>query len=495
MLDVLIIGSGGAALSCAIEAQKKGLSVFIASKTPPTWSQTTQAQGGINAALAKDDSPQLHCQDTLKASMGLADEKMVKKLTQNAPQTIQWLDTMGVVFNKTDEGGFMRRSLGGASAKRALFCQDYTGLKIMHSLFDNAQNIDREDSLFLVRLIVEDRSCIGAVFFDVDSKKFIAKFAKNVVLATGGYAGIYSGYTTNSEYATGDGIATALQAGAMVSNMEFIQFHPTALKNSKVLISESARGEGGYLINEKGERFVDELLSRDKVSQAIFKQLQNGSEVFLDIRHLGEEFIKDFMPQEYKLAKLYEGVDALREPIPVIPAAHYSMGGIEVDENFETNIKNLYAVGECSQSGIHGANRLGGNSLLEITVFGRLLGNHLSADKPYKETEVDTTKLQHLLNEKESKADGISAKKLKKQLGEILNSDSGVFKTQEGLLRAKAMIKDIQNKTQHIKTGGGRGFSKFLELQNALTVANLVVEASINRDESLGAHSIGESYE
>lgn len=495
MLDVLIIGSGGAALSCAYWANKRGLTTFIASKTAPTWSQTTQAQGGINAAIAKDDTPNLHIQDTLNAALGLADEASVTKLVQNAKDTIAWLDSIGVVFNKDEKGGFMQRRLGGASKKRALFCQDYTGLKIMHALFDHTQNIPRSDSYFLVDLITLDGVCRGALFFDFDARSFETVYAKNVVLATGGYGGIYHGYTTNSEFATGDAVAAANKAGAFLRNMEFVQFHPTALKNSKVLISESARGEGGYLINSKNERFVDELSSRDKVSQAIFRQIQAGEEVFLDIRHLGETFVNEFMPQEYKLAKLYENVDALKEPIPVVPAAHYSMGGIGVDENFQTNIQNLYAVGECSESKIHGANRLGGNSLLEITVFGKLLGQSLRKDKPYKEPAFDFHSHKQAYEKSKSIQEGVSVRKLKKQLGEILNQDVGIYKTQSGLKRAKTMIKDLQTQVAHVKTGDGKGYTQLLELQNAITTAQLVVEASLNRTQSLGAHAIGANDE
>lgn len=489
MIDLLIIGSGGAALSCAIEANKKGLKTFIASKTPPTWSQTTQAQGGINAAMGANDSVKMHYDDTLKAALGLANETMVQKLCENAKDSILWLDDLGVVFNKDTKGDFMLRSLGGASAKRACFAQDYTGLKIMHTLYDNARQLEHKESYFLVELFVQNGKCIGALFFDIDNECFETVFAKEIVLATGGYAGIYSGYSTNSEFATADGIAAAKKAGCKLSHLEFVQFHPTALAKSKALISESARGEGGYLINSNGERFVDELAPRDKVAQAIAAQIRKGQKVFLDIRHLGKEFIDNFMPQEYKLAKFYEGVDALVEPIPIVPAAHYSMGGIAVDENFQTTIQNLYAIGECSDSQVHGANRLGGNSLLEIVTFGRLLGKSLGKEQKLHTLKVDTKEYEKEFAQMMQHKEGKNARALKEKIGAMMFESAGVFKERQKMIEAKEFLQNLN--LEGFVIGGGKGYSKVLELRNSVCIALEVIEASLQRKESLGAHCIG----
>ncbi|MGM0623532.1 MAG: L-aspartate oxidase [Campylobacterota bacterium] len=491
MIDVLIIGSGGAALSCAIEAKKAGLSVVIASKTPPTWSQTTQAQGGINAAISEDDSVESHVQDTYNASGGIASKQMLHKLCANAKQSIEWLDELGVPFNKTSNCDFSLRGLGGASHKRALFCQDYTGLKIMHTLFDNAGEITQMHNRFVCTLLTSDNSCIGAEFFDINSGEFERVLAKTTVMATGGFGGIYTGFSTNSDIATGDGIAVAKEAGCALSNMEFVQFHPTALKKSKTLISESARGEGGYLLNDKNERFVDELAPRDVVSQAIANEIVQGREVFLDIRHLGKEFIDNFMPQEYKLAKFYEGVDALQELIPITPAAHYSMGGIAVDSNFESSLQNLFAVGECSDSKIHGANRLGGNSLLEIVTFGRLLGQSLAK-------RVQNIKIQPI--EKKSTmqvfydsfaGSGESVRVLKEALGAVMFEKVGVFKTKKGLHEAQKEVERLAQKAQTCYAGSPKSFTHVLEFINACSVSKEVISAALHRNESVGAHKIG----
>ncbi|MGM0533354.1 MAG: L-aspartate oxidase [Campylobacterota bacterium] len=488
MVDVLVIGSGGAALSCAIGAHKKGLRVCIASKTPPTWSQTSQAQGGINAAISSTDSVQSHIDDTLKAGGGLAQKSMVTKLCEEAGESIVWLDGLGVPFDKTDTAQFAQRSLGGASHKRALYSQDFTGLKIMHTLFANAAAIERFDSYFLAQLLVKEGTCYGALFLDTDNDRFETIRAKQVVLATGGFGSMYHGYSTNSAFATGDGIACALQAGCKLRNMEMVQFHPTALKTSKTLISESARGEGGYLINDKNERFVDELRPRDEVARAIAKQLQEGREVFLDIRHLGKDVIENLMPQEYRLAKFYEGVDAEDEPIPITPAAHYSMGGIAVDEHFGTQVKDLYALGECSEASVHGANRLGGNSLLEVVTFGRLLGESLEDTGQKESVDFDIKAMADSILNRFSGKPQNSPLKVKKSLGALMFENVGVFKTQTKLRQAQKQLPRLATQLQECRAQSYFSISKILEAQNLLLLAEQVIEAAARREENTGAH-------
>jgi succinate dehydrogenase / fumarate reductase flavoprotein subunit len=379
MLDILIIGSGGAGLSSALSAKETGASVLVVGKSYPTASQTSMAQGGMNASLGNvtPDSIQSHIDDTIKSAHELCNKEMIKQMCEDAPNSIKWLEKLGVPFDRTDESKVAQRQLGGASSKRACYAQDYTGLKILHTLYDTClkEGIEMREEYFLLNLIVEEQTVLGATFLDVLTGEIKEIRAKSTIIATGGYGSLYKNFTTNSEGATGDGIAVVLRAGGYLSDMEFVQFHPTALKGSATLISESARGEGGYLVNTKNERFIDELLPRDVVARAIASQIANGEEVFLDVRHLGEEKLLKLMPQEVHLCKLHENIDPVHELIPIKPVAHYSMGGIDVNDKLEvTGLKNCYAVGECSNAKVHGANRLGGNSLLEITSLGRKAG-------------------------------------------------------------------------------------------------------------------------
>ncbi len=318
MIDVLIIGSGGAGLTAALAAKKEGASVTVVGKTYPTNSQTSMAQGGINAALGNvgEDHVSSHIADTIKSAHGLCDEDMVKQMCTDAPETIAWLESLGVPFSRLDNGKIgtqtiAQRQMGGASAKRACYAQDYTGLKILHTLYDTClkEKIDFLDEHYLLNLITQDKTVKGATFLDIRTGEVKQINAKSVVMATGGYSSLYHGFTTNAYGSTGDGVAAVLRAGGAVSDMEFIQFHPTALKHSCILISESARGEGGYLVNESGKRFVDELKPRDEVARAIFSQMKEGQRVFLDVRHLGEEKLMELLPQEVELCKMHEHVD------------------------------------------------------------------------------------------------------------------------------------------------------------------------------------------
>jgi len=399
MIDILIIGSGGAGLATALSAKKSGANILLVGKKHSTTSQTAMAQGGINAPLGNitPDTIKSHIADTIKSAHGLCDIDMVTKMCSDAPKTIEWLDKLGVPFDRTPKGTIAQRQLGGASSKRACYAQDYTGLKILHTLYDNClkEGIEIRDELFLLNLIVEDGVTKGGTFWDIAKGEVIQILAKSVIIATGGYGAVYKNHTTNADGSTGDGIACVLRAGGRLSDMEFVQFHPTALRHSSILISESARGEGGYLVNSKGERFIDELLPRDVVARAIFSQISQGEEVFLDIRHLGEERLLQLMPQEVNLARLHEGVDPVCELIPIKPVAHYTMGGIDVNSNLEVNgLKNCYAVGECSNAKIHGANRLGGNSLLEIVSLGRFVGEIASQSLSKEKFEVTDTQLE-----------------------------------------------------------------------------------------------------
>jgi len=502
MIDILIIGTGGAGLSSALSAKEAGANVLVVGKRRPTASQTAMAQGGINASLGNitPDTIQLHINDTIKSAHGLCDIDMVTKVCNDAPNTIEWLDSLGVPFDRTNNGSIAQRQLGGASSKRACYAQDYTGLKILHTLYDSClkEDIEIRDELFLLNLIVEDGITKGCIFLDISTGKVIDILAKSVIIATGGYASIYKNYTTNSDDSTGDGIASVLRAGGRISDMEFVQFHPTALRHSSILISESARGEGGYLVNSKGIRFVDELLPRDVVARAIALQISQGEEVFLDIRHLGKEKLLHLMPQEIDLARLHEGVDPITELIPIKPVAHYTMGGIDVNIHLEVNgLKNCYAVGECSNAKIHGANRLGGNSLLEIVSLGRFVGKRASENLPQYKATLTNTQLQ---KDREFIESLFEEYPFEQNFYQLENNLGEKFYKYAGIVRDNNSLNNLLNKIRVIKADidnmGIKDKTKeynsnlvdFLQFLNILDIGEIVVESAIIRDESRGAH-------
>lgn len=507
MIDVLIIGSGGAGLTAALAAKNAGASVTVVGKAYPTNSQTSMAQGGINAALGNvgEDHVSSHIADTIKSAHGLCDEDMVRHMCADAPKTIAWLENLGVPFSRLDNGKIgtqtiAQRQMGGASAKRACYAQDYTGLKILHTLYDTClkENIDFLDEHYLLNLITKEDTVKGATFLDMRTGEVKQINAKSVVIATGGYGSLYHGFTTNAYGSTGDGIAAVLRAGGAVSDMEFIQFHPTALKHSSILISESARGEGGYLINEKGERFVDELKPRDEVARAIFSQIKEGQRVFLDVRHLGEKKLMELLPQEVALCKMHEHVDPATDLIPIKPVAHYTMGGIDVDYALEVNgIKGCFAVGECSNAKVHGANRLGGNSLLEITAFGKLAGENAykhavyASSKPAdnSQKEKDSTEIEILFSQETTR----NFYPYREALGTLFYEKVGIVRENGQLNKAleEVIAMQIAQKEMGISDKSltnNQNLIDFLEFKNALLLAPTIISSAIARDESRGAH-------
>ena len=492
--DVLIIGSGGAGLTSALHAHKNGAKVTIITKEYPTRAQTSMAQGGINAVLdTTNDSIQSHIQNTLKSAHGIADKKAIDFLCTEAPKAVQWLDSIGVCFSRTKNSTIAQRTLGGASAPRACYAQDYTGLKILHTLYDKVLQTDIEilNERYLLEILTDNNSVIGAKILNIRTGEIESYSAKSIVIATGGYSRIYNNHSTNSTASTGDGIAVALKAGARVSDIEFIQFHPTALKNSSILISESARGAGGYLLNSQGERFTDELLPRDEVARAIHREITKGEEVFLDIRHLGEQFIDENLPQERKLAKLYENIDPVNQLIPIKPVAHYTMGGIEVDNNSQTQIKGLFAVGECANHRVHGANRLGGNSLLELIVFGKQTGENSAqyAKNITHQKDIEPTQEIPKINTTPT----IDFYTIREELGELFYKNVSILREKKTLQltlqKVESFIKNIPNigitdNAQVYNTNR----VEFLEFTNTLTLSRLVLIGAIAREESRGAH-------
>ena len=497
MIDILIIGAGGAGLSSALYAKERDLSIKVVSKTLPTQSQSVMAQGGINAALGnvESDSIESHIEDTLKASHSLASSDMVSKLCKGGIDTIKYLESIGVPFSRIEGASepiksIAQRRLGGASSKRACYAQDYTGLKIIHTLYDQAikRDIDIEDNLILLELLKSGNRVLGGVFYDISTATIKTIRAKATILATGGFGGVYHSYTTNMFSSSGDGLVAILRAGGRLRNIEFVQFHPTALKGSSVLISESARGEGGYLIDEDGNRFVDELLPRDEVARAIFRKIDEGKSVYLDIRHFGIEKIKHLMPQELHLCQLFAGVDPSKEPIPISPAVHYTMGGIAVDSNLQVEgLEGCYAVGECSESGVHGANRLGGNSLLEITTLPRYaidsivesLSDIDKTEEPYDISLPPISKNESIYD-------------IRRELGDMLFKKVGIIRDEEGLDSALEELKSLK---ERFKSAGVSDISahslevvEYFELKSALEIAEALILSARLRQESRGSH-------
>jgi succinate dehydrogenase / fumarate reductase flavoprotein subunit len=500
MVDVLIVGAGGAGLSAAIAAHDQGASVAVLTKSYPTRAGTSMAQGGMNAVLGEgDDTIDDHVADTLKSSHHLGDETQVRYLCEQAPEAITWLEGLGVPFWRHDDGALAQRRLGGTQHSRALFAEDFTGLKLLHTLYDqaNKRNITVYNERFLLNYIVEDEQVRGVTVLNIRTGKVEEHVAKSVIIATGGYTQVYRGFSTNSTESTGDGIAAAIRAGCRLSDLEFIQFHPTTLKSSGILISESARGAGAYLVDDQGERFVDELKPRDEVARAIYEKIDQGQAVFLDMRHLDHAMLEEEMPQELQLIRTYEGVDPFKEPVPIIPVAHYSMGGIEVDKTSQTNVSGLYAAGECANHNVHGANRLGGNSLLEIVVFGRQAGSeaatfaasHAGVNPDPKQFINDKNFINavfHFTNQ-------IDFYEKRSFLGKIFYRNAGIFRDDMKLKGVLAIVRQTQreltfmgvaDKTKTYNTN----LVEFIEFGNILELSEIILVGAISRTESRGAH-------
>jgi succinate dehydrogenase / fumarate reductase flavoprotein subunit len=409
--DVIVVGAGGAGLRAAIAADEQGADVAIVSKLHPVRSHTGAAEGGINAALREGDSWEDHAYDTMKGSDYLGDAPAIETLCQDSPEDTIKLEHWGMAFSRDDDGRVSQRPFGGLSFPRTTYAGAETGHQLLHTMYEQLvkRGIEVYDEWYVSQLAVtdeddpDDRTCHGVVGYDLKTgsvEGFVAN--QGVILATGGNGQVYD-HTTNAVANTGDGYAMAYRAGVPLEDMEFVQFHPTTLPSTGVLITEGVRGEGGVLYNSNGERFMfeygyanneGELASRDVVARAELTEVNEGrgfedDYVLLDMRHLGEERILDRLENIVHLAEDFEGVDPLEEPMPVKPGQHYEMGGIETDENGETNVEGLYAAGECACVSVHGANRLGGNALPELIVFGKRAGYH-AAGKDMKTAEIQT---------------------------------------------------------------------------------------------------------
>lgn len=485
--DFLVIGSGIAGLSFAIQASKHG-KVTIVTKKEIMESNTNLAQGGIAAVLGKNDFFKLHINDTLKNGCGLCNVEAVETLVKNGPNAINWLIQQGVEFDEY-QGQLDLGMEGGHSRRRIVHKGDFTGREIEEALVSSIRRngIDTFENCFALNLIVKGGQSYGAQILDLKNGKIITFLSKVTVLATGGIGQIYS-QTTNPYIATGDGIAIAYRAGAKLEDMEFIQFHPTSLQRSgepNFLISEAVRGESGVLRNINGEAFMEkyhesrDLAPRDVVSRAVFEELKKGK-VYLDMRHEKRSFIMDRFPTIYKEC-LRHGIDMTKDMIPVVPAAHFLCGGIKVNLYGESNISSLFAFGECSCTGVHGANRLASNSLLESVVFSTL---SINKAKSY----LDRNYLTTIPKEPSIQFDGKENQRneFKLELQNLMWDYIGIVREMSGLEHANFILQEMENEVAKIVKD--MFFVSFFELQNMITVAQLVSKAASIRRESRGTH-------
>jgi len=520
--DVLIVGAGGAGLMAALEASKaKDVKVGVVTKVYPTRSHTGAAQGGINAALANfdpSDSPEVHTFDTVKGSDYLGDQDAIEFMCYEAPKRIYELEHLGVPFSRLPDGRIAQRPFGGAGFPRTCYAADKTGHVILHTLYEQCLKNDVEflNEWFVTELIIDNNEAKGVIAIDIRSGEVHAIKAKAIIFATGGYARVYWVRNTNAIGSTGDGMAICYRAGIPLKDMEFVQFHPTGLRSTGILVTEGARGEGGYLINNKGERFMAryapqkmELGPRDLVARSIETEILEGrgwgegmmAYVHLDLRHLGAEKIKSRLPQIRQLCIDFEGVDPIEEPIPVRPTAHYSMGGIDVRDykTSMTGVNGVFAVGECACVSVHGANRLGGNSLLDLVVFGKPAGaaaveyaRSKSADNFNLKTEEERARreIEQLLK-KESKE---NINDIRIELAQTMWDKVGIFREEKPMLEAVEKVKDLKERYKLLAPGdSGKIFNtaliNYIELGYLLDLAEAIATTAVLRKESRGAHA------
>ena len=509
--DILIVGAGLAGMRAAIAAHSylAHLDIALLAKVHPVRSHSVAAQGGINAALGEKDSWEAHALDTTKGGLYLGDQDAIEAMCREAPGNILDLERMGVIFSRDEKGRIAQRPFGGAGFPRTCYAADRTGHAILHAMYE--QLLKRQilvyEEWYVTSLIIEEGVCRGVVAWDLLHGGLQAIGAKAVILATGGSGRVFL-TSTNAVINTGDGMALAYRAGAPLEDMEFVQFHPTTLKDTGILITEGARGEGGYLLNTLGERFMKiyapeqmELATRSTVSLAIGQEILEGRGVdgcvLLDLRHLGRARILERLPQIRELAVEFAGVDPIESPIPVRPGAHYQMGGVKTNQWGETELPGLYAAGECACVSVHGANRLGGNSLLETVVFGRRAGQRAAeyADGKVPRAVPDATlrteeaRIRTFLKNKGPER----AWQIQEELGKTMSLNLGIFRTQKSMKEAGEKVRELNARASHaFLQDHGKVFNtdlvQALELQALLDVAETIVAGALAREESRGAH-------
>jgi succinate dehydrogenase / fumarate reductase flavoprotein subunit len=510
--DVLIVGAGCAGMRAAIEAHDAGADVALLSKIHPVRSHSGAAEGGINAALgnASEDDPETHAFDTVKGSDYLGDQDAIQILCDEAPDDVYQLENWGAVFSRTDDGRIAQRPFGAAGAPRTAYAADITGHVLVHVLYEQVmkREIPAYEEYFAWKLVMNEDRCQGVIAWDLLNGGLKSIGAKTVILATGGAGRLYVG-TTNAYSCTGDGMALALRVGVPLKDMEMMQFHPTTLSPTGVLITEGTRGEGAYLLNSEGERFLKryapnamELASRDVISRAEQTEIDQGrgidGNVILDLRHLGADRILERLHGTRELAMTFAGVDPIYEPIPVRPGAHYHMGGVDTDVWGLTNVEGLYAAGECACVSVHGANRLGGNALMETITYGKRAGAH-AADWALSNTTVEVPPSTEADAERELKdlldrEQGERPWKIRDELAQTMHENFGVFRREDQMLKQGQVVASLRERYERVVVEDkGQVFNndltQALELGFLLELADCMIVAGLARKESRGAHA------
>lgn len=534
--DGVIVGGGGAGMRAALQLAQSGFKTAVITKVFPTRSHTVSAQGGITCAIASadpNDDWRWHMYDTVKGSDYIGDQDAIEYMCKEGPEAILELDHMGLPFSRFETGRIYQRPFGGQSknfgeggqAARTCAAEDRTGHALLHTLYQG--NVKNETVFFnewyAVDLVRNGKNqIVGVIAIDIESGEQVFVQSKATVLATGGAGRIYQS-TTNAHINTGDGVGMALRAGVPVQDMEMWQFHPTGIYGAGVLVTEGCRGEGGYLVNKDGERFMEryapnakDLASRDVVARSMFTEIREGrgcgpnaDHVMLKLDHLGAEVLNSRLPGIQELAKTFAHVDPTKEPIPVVPTCHYMMGGIPTnihgqaltqDENGnDVVIDGLYAAGEIACVSVHGANRLGGNSLLDLVVFGRAVGLYLEkalADgiQMDEAVESDIETAMYRLNKIENNPNGEKAPEVRAEMQRIMQECFGIFRTGEDMERGKKELMALRERADNVGlTDTSKVFNtariEALELQNLFETAEATAQVASVREESRGAHS------
>jgi succinate dehydrogenase / fumarate reductase flavoprotein subunit len=532
--DVIIVGAGMAGLRAAIGCVKHDLRTALISKVHPLRSHSVAASGGINAVLDNRtfrtenntvlrDSQELHFNDTLECGHDLCDTDAVEMLVSRAPVMIRELERWGCLFSREESGNFALRRMSGARFARTLYASDKTGRVIMNTLYEQCIRLrqNKPDQLriyeewIVLKLLVLNNTVAGVIAMDIVTGKPEIFYAKTVIWATGGSGRIY-GRTSNPGTNSGFGMAVPYYAGASLKDMEFIQFHPTQVWDTNILISEAARGEGGFLINRKGERFLEtyedsraekEFSGRDVISRNMRREILSGRGVdakyiYLDMRHIKQKKIWDRMSGVRELCKTHLNLDPQKDLIPVAPGQHYTIGGIHTNENAETDINGFFAAGECACSGVHGANRMGGNALMETLVFAdraaEYAARYIQRKKPKTPKEIffeyalsgEEERIRNLL----SGNGEMRASEIRKRLNATMDAYAGIFRDGMGLVEAAKTIKELNhlyNTTLRVDGDSARanyGLIDALELRGSLDIADVIIQTALKRNESIGVH-------
>ncbi len=516
--DVLVVGGGLAGLRAAVGLCQQ-YNVAVVSRVHPVRSHSGAAQGGVNAALGnapegRDDSPERHAFDTVKGSDYLADQSAVVEMCRMAPEAINEFEHWGAPFSRLPDGRIAQRPFGGGGFPRTCYAADRTGHLLLHTLYEQIvkHRVRVYDERVVTRIAVDDGQYHGLVLLNLKTGRFEGLASKFCVFATGGYGRAYRN-STNALINTGSGIGAALRAGIALKDLEFVQFHPTTQFGTNILITEGARGEGGHLLNNQGQRFMDqyassamELAPRDIVARAIQTEINQGrgfegGYVHLDLRHLGKQLICKRLPGIRQISIDFGGVDPVDEPIPVQPGQHYSMGGIDTDVTGRTNVPNFYAAGECACVSVHGANRLGGNSLLDTIVFGRLAAEAIAGRFADFDRKPDTSLVEagvrsqiERVERLSGRGDGVPHYEIRDRLRTLCTEKVGIFRNREDLAEAVRQIGLLRRQYRDVtlKTAPGPfnlEIVNLLELESLLSLAEITARGALARQESRGSHS------